>query len=123
MTKFRKILENSYKIDNERLLYKYYYDKSKYKWLYIPFENEVKPISQYLHNNNQHIKKEAMSKRIISLGFYWAGYTIIIDNFIKNCVICNVNQNIKKVPKKPKLFYQEVHISDTKLIYGILLII
>ena len=65
--KFRKMIDNNYRIKNNRLQYKYVYKKES-KWLNIPYENEVVPILNYIHYNNKHIKKDKMAVKIIDLG-------------------------------------------------------
>ena len=46
--KFRKMIENKYRIINNRLQYKYTNNKI-IKWLNIPFQNEVETLLNYIH--------------------------------------------------------------------------
>ena len=63
------MIDNNYRIKNNRLQYKYDYKKES-KWLNIPYENEVIPILNYIHYNNKHIKKDRMSVKIINSCFF-----------------------------------------------------
>ena len=55
--------------------YQILYYKKEFVWLNIPYKEEIKSMLYYLHNKNNHLKHEAMSSEVISMGFYWNGYT------------------------------------------------
>ena len=99
---FRKMVNNNYRIIDGRLQYKYTGGKDP-KWLYISYESEIESILNYAHYNNNHLKKDRMSKHIIILGFFWFAYTEYIKEFINKCGICHCEEAIEKIPKKPKI--------------------
>ena len=94
---------NNYRLYENRLQIKYYTKNKQYQWKYIPFRNEIIPMMSYFHYNNLHLKKEGMCKKIIEAGYFWSGYTIAVENFIKNCGYCYTENNTKKLEKKPKI--------------------
>ena len=53
----------------------------------------------YINYNNNHLKHEAMAKKVIEMGFYWAGYTDTIYDIIKECsnVVCHCVNKTKKL--------------------------
>jgi hypothetical protein len=69
--------------------------------LNIPYEYEAIPMFKYIHYKNLHLKKEAMAKKVINNGYFWAGYTKDIEKFINTCGKCYTENNYK-LPKKPK---------------------
>ena len=100
--RFLKMVKTSYRIFDNRLQYRYYYKKD-FIWLNIPYKEEIKSMLYYLHNKNNHLKHEAMSREVISMGFYWNGYTNDINNTIKECGICYCKNNAKMIPVNPKI--------------------
>ena len=98
------MVNNNYRIIDLRLQYKYTGGKDP-KWLYIPYESEIESILNYAHYNNNHLKKDRMSKHIIMLGFFWFGYTEYIKEFINKCGICHCEEAIEKIRKKPKIIW------------------
>ena len=100
--KFRKMIKNHYRLYENRLQYKKFVNNEE-KWLYIPFENEVQPLLNYVHFNNHHLKKDRMCIHIIKLGFFWFGYTESIVNFIKKCGKCHCEEKSTKISSIPKI--------------------
>ena len=89
------MVNSQYRINDKRLEIKYYdYKKKDFLWMKIPYKKEVNALLRYIHYNNKHLKKEGMSKKIIVSGFFWAGYTKDIKNFIKTCGVCHSLNNI-----------------------------
>ena len=99
----RKMCKNNYRLYEHRLQIKYYTKNKQYQWKYVPFKKEIKPMMSFIHYNNLHLKKERMCKKIIENGYFWAGYTIEVENFIKSCGYCHAENNIKIIDKKPKI--------------------
>ena len=50
------MVNNNYRIIDGRLQYKYTGGKDS-KWLYFPYESEIESILNYVHYNNNHLKK------------------------------------------------------------------
>jgi hypothetical protein len=74
---------------------------------------------KYIHYKNLHLKKEAMAKKVINNGYYWAGYTKDKEKFINTCGKCYTENNLIKLPKKPKkILNKGLHI-NIRVIYGI----
>ena len=99
----RKMCKNNYRIFQNRLQIKYYIKNKEYRWMYVPYIIEVIPMLSYFHYNILHLKKEGMRKKVIEAGYFWAGYTNDIENFIKNCGYCHSENHIEKIQKKPKI--------------------
>ena len=100
--KFRKMVNQKYRIENNRLQYLYYY-KNKQIWVNIIYQEEKIPILNYLRYNNNHIKRETMDQRVIEMGYYWHGYSTDIENLIKSCGICHTENKAIKIPNNPKI--------------------
>ena len=100
--KFRKLVNEKYRISDNRLQYSYYY-KNKLIWLNIIYQKEKIPILNYIHFNCNHIKRETMEGKIIEAGFYWQGYSNDIIEFINNCGICHSELRAKKIENNPKI--------------------
>ena len=100
--KFRKMIENKYRIINNRLQYKYSNNKI-INWLNIPFQNEVETLLNYIHYNNNHLKKDRMVIHVIDAGFFWFGFSSDIDKFIKKCGKNHCENNIEKIEKENKI--------------------
>ena len=101
--KFKKMIAARYRIEENRLQYKYFYQNKKFIWLNIPFINEINPMLNFIHFSNHHLKKDRMAAHVIKKGFFWFGYTETINQFIQNCGQCHAISNITKIPKKQKL--------------------
>jgi hypothetical protein len=87
--------------------------------LNIPYEYEAIPMFKYIHYKNLHLKKEAMAKKVINNGYFWTGYTKDIEKFINTCGKCYTENNLIKLPKKPKkILNKGLHI-NIRVIYGI----
>ena len=98
------MVTNNYRIENDRLEIKYYSSKlNNFSWKKIPYEDEVEPMLRYIHYNNLHLKKEAMSKKVLEYGFFWAGFSKSIEKFIKNCGTSYCKSNILNLEHKPKI--------------------
>lgn len=74
-----------YRIEENRLQYKYFYQNKKFIWLNIPFINEINPMLNFIHFSNHHLKKDRMVAHVIKKVFFWFGYTETINQFIQNC--------------------------------------
>ena len=96
------MIENKYRIINNRLQYKYTNNKI-IKWLNIPFQNEVETLLNYTHYNNNHLKKDRMVIHVIDAGFFWFGFSSDIDKFIKKCGKNHCENNIEKIEKENKI--------------------
>ena len=77
------------------------------------------PLLNYIHYNNNHIKRESMDQRIIEMGYYWHGYSKDIENLIKSCDICHSENIAKKYPITLKLFKLMVQTNVINAIYGV----
>ena len=91
--KFRKLIKNKYKIENNRLQYLYQYNNKK-KWVNIIYEEEKIPLLNYVHFSNNHMKRESMDLNLLKMGYYWYGYSTDITNFIDECGLC-LSEKIK----------------------------
>jgi hypothetical protein len=100
------VINNHLRVLERKVNYTENYDmfvNNEEKWLYIPFENEVQPLLNYVHFNNHHLKKDRMCIHIIKLGFFWFGYTESIVNFIKKCGKCHCEEKSTKISSIPKI--------------------
>ena len=83
--KFKKMIAARYRIEENRLQYKYFYQNKNFIWLNIPFINEINPMLNFIHFSNHHLKKDRMVAHVIKKVFFWFGYTETINQFIQNC--------------------------------------
>ena len=89
------MVRDKYRIFNNLLIYSIYY-KNKLIWLNIIYEDEKIPLLNYIHFNNNHIKRESMEQKIIEMGYYWYRYSKDIENIIKSCGVYHSENVIKK---------------------------
>ena len=72
-------------------------------WLYIPYAEEVVAILNFLHYNNNHLKRDSMLKKIKEMVFSWNGMTANIEDSIHKYGVCYSISNTQKLSKKPKI--------------------
>ena len=100
--KFRKLIKNKYKLENNRLQYLYKFN-NKEKWVNIIYEEEKLSLLNYIHYSNNHMKRESMDLNLLEMGYYWFGYSKDITNFIDECGLCHSEKIKLKLPNVPKI--------------------
>ena len=72
-----------YRIEENRLQYKYFYQNKKFIWLNIPFINEINPMLNFIHFSNHHLKKDRMAAHVIKKGFFGLVILKLLINLYK----------------------------------------
>ena len=63
-----------------------------------------------------------MDEKIISMGYYWYGYSSDIMETIKKCGICHSEKEGFRILNQPKIIISYGPIKDINATYGICLI-